>query len=117
MAEKCKTSGPNLVDLLTAEFCTYDHYSQLDIVQAPNLCASRGEDASSYKQHTRQQAQNISPLTHEIHLMYIVSAEFPASASTDSWLKDNGHYWSLSKTSLLTWCISTYAQNNQPVKI
>ena len=23
-----------------------------------------------------------------------------------------GHYWYLSKTSLLTWCISTYAKNN-----
>ena len=26
--------------------------------------------------------------------------------------KDTGHYWSLSKTSLLTCCISTYANNN-----
>ena len=24
-------------------------------------------------------------------------------------VKDTGHYWSLSKTSLLTWCISTCA--------
>ena len=23
-------------------------------------------------------------------------------------IKDSGHYWYLSKTSLLTWCISTY---------
>ena len=27
------------------------------------------------------------------------------------------HLWQVSKTSLLTWCISTYAQNNKPVTI
>ena len=33
------------------------------------------------------------------------------------YVKDTGHLWLQSKTSLLTWCISTYAQNNKPVKI
>ena len=31
--------------------------------------------------------------------------------------KDTGHLCLLSKNSLLTWCISTYLQNNKPVKI
>ena len=31
-------------------------------------------------------------------------------------LKDSGHNWWLSKTSVLTWCISTYASNKKPVK-
>ena len=32
-------------------------------------------------------------------------------------LKSTGHLWQLSKTSLLTWCIPTYASNNKPVNI
>ena len=32
-------------------------------------------------------------------------------------LKGTEHVWKLSKTSILTWCISTYAFNNKPVTI
>ena len=41
--------------------------------------------------------------------VYSVLTKMKFQACNDLPFKDTGHLWSLSKTSLLTWCISTYA--------
>ncbi len=77
-----ESMGPNIMALLTAEFCACDHYSPLT-VQAPNFRSSCVSEECLVTWSTHAHKQKFSANSWNT---FDVSKEFPASISADSLL-------------------------------